>query len=198
MTKKPEELLREEVAREIEKLSKLEPGSTEHSATVKSVVDLYKLKIEDDKVAVDKLDKEEKRKLEAVKQEAEREEKSERLKLDNKRYMDERLDKIERRNMEKARNDIDKYDKQQSHELDAKRYETDKEHWQREYLLKVEQASDRSKDRIFDVCIKSAEIIVPIMFYSIWMRKGLKFEETGTFTSQTFKGLINRFRPNNK
>lgn len=180
MTKKPEDLLREEIVREIERLSKFEPGSSEHSAAVKSVVELYKLKIDDDKVAVDKLDKEEKRKLEEAKNE------------------DDKHDKAERRRLEEAKNEADEHSKQLSHGLDIRRYETDKDHWEREHLLKVEQTDDKNKDRIIDICMKSAEIILPIVFYSIWMNKGLKFEETGSFTSQTFRGLINRFRPNNK
>lgn len=33
-------------------------------------------------------------------------------------------------------------------------------------------------------------VVVPIIF----MRKGFKFEETGTYTSQTFKNLFGKFR----
>ena len=38
-------------------------------------------------------------------------------------------------------------------------------------------------------------VVAPIMFYSAWMKRGLKFEETGTYTSQTFKGLFGKFKP---
>ena len=38
-------------------------------------------------------------------------------------------------------------------------------------------------------------VVLPIMFYSKWMVEGLNFETTGTFTSQTFKGLIGKFKP---
>ena len=38
-------------------------------------------------------------------------------------------------------------------------------------------------------------VIAPIMFYSAWMKRGLRFEETGTYTSQTFKGLFGKFKP---
>ena len=43
--------------------------------------------------------------------------------------------------------------------------------------------------------IDAASLILPLIFYAYWMRVGLKFEETGTFTSTTFRGLFNRFRP---
>jgi hypothetical protein len=36
---------------------------------------------------------------------------------------------------------------------------------------------------------------LPLIFYASWMRRGFKFEETGTYTSTTFKGLFNRFKP---
>ena len=38
-------------------------------------------------------------------------------------------------------------------------------------------------------------VVAPIMFYSVWMKRGLRFEETGTYTSQTFKGLFGKFKP---
>lgn len=57
------------------------------------------------------------------------------------------------------------------------------------------QLAEQKKDRYFRAGIAAAELILPLIFYGIWMGKGLKFEETGTFTSATFKGLLNRFRP---
>lgn len=64
--------------------------------------------------------------------------------------------------------------------------------------IKRQQIGETVKDRYFRVAIAGAELLVPLMFYGIWMRKGFKFEETGTITSSTFKGLINRFRPTKK
>ena len=58
-----------------------------------------------------------------------------------------------------------------------------------------EQLNEQKKDRCVKIGIAAAEIVLPLIFYAVWMRKGLKFEETGSFTSGTFKGLINRFRP---
>ena len=58
--------------------------------------------------------------------------------------------------------------------------------------------AEQVKDRYFRVGIAAAELLIPLMCYGIWMNKGFKFEETGTFTSSTFKGLINRFRPTKK
>ena len=61
--------------------------------------------------------------------------------------------------------------------------------------FKERQIAEQVKDRYFRVGIAAAELLIPLMCYGIWMNKGFKFEETGTFTSSTFKGLINRFRP---
>ena len=60
--------------------------------------------------------------------------------------------------------------------------------------MEHEQRNEQVKERHFKVRVAAAELIVPLIFYGIWMRKGFKFEETGTYTSNTFKGLINRFR----
>lgn len=64
--------------------------------------------------------------------------------------------------------------------------------------IKQKQLEEQIKDRYFKVGIAAAELMIPLMFYGIWMNKGFKFEETGTITSSTFKGLINRFKPTKK
>lgn len=61
--------------------------------------------------------------------------------------------------------------------------------------LKSVELDDNKKDRLIRVCLAGAELVLPLIFYTVWMRRGLKFEETGTFTSTTFRGLFNRFRP---
>lgn len=60
------------------------------------------------------------------------------------------------------------------------------------------QLEEAKKDRWIKIGLTTMEVILPLGFYGIWMRKGFKFEETGAFTSTTFKGLINRFRPTGK
>lgn len=75
------------------------------------------------------------------------------------------------------------------------RREAELDFGQRECILKEEEAKELKKDRLIRACISGAELVLPLLFYAVWMRKGLKFEETGTFTSTTFRGLFNRFRP---
>lgn len=64
--------------------------------------------------------------------------------------------------------------------------------------IKRTQIAEQIKDRYFKVGIAAAELMVPLIFYGIWMNKGFRFEETGAYTSTTFKGLFNRFRPTKK
>ena len=54
---------------------------------------------------------------------------------------------------------------------------------------------ERRIDRWVNGAITVASTAASLVFYGVWMHKGFKFEETGTFTSTTFKGLFNRFRP---
>lgn len=61
--------------------------------------------------------------------------------------------------------------------------------------FKNKQLEEQIKDRYFRLGIAAAELILPLMFYAIWMKKGFKFEETGAYTSTTFRNLFNRFRP---
>ena len=71
-----------------------------------------------------------------------------------------------------------------------------------EYLEKSEskitQREENVKDRYVRIGIAAAELVLPLMFYAVWMRRGFKFEENGTYTSTTFRGLFNRFKPTKK
>jgi hypothetical protein len=55
--------------------------------------------------------------------------------------------------------------------------------------------SEAARDRYFRLGIAAAEIVLPLIFYACWMRRGFRFEETGAFTSTTFRGLFSRFKP---
>ena len=67
-----------------------------------------------------------------------------------------------------------------------------------EEQLKQHQLNDQVIDRYVRIGVATAELVLPLVFYGVWMKRGLKFEETGTFTSQTFKNLFNRFKPTRK
>lgn len=58
--------------------------------------------------------------------------------------------------------------------------------------------SEQRKDRIIKIVLTAAEIGLPLIFYGCWMKKGFKFEETGSFSSTTFRGLFSKFRPTRK
>lgn len=74
----------------------------------------------------------------------------------------------------------------------------DSEAKKRDEEFKQQQISEQIKDRYFRAGIAGAELIIPLIFYGIWMNKGFRFEETGTISSQVFRNLINRFRPTKK
>ena len=64
--------------------------------------------------------------------------------------------------------------------------------------IKRSQLTVDEKDRYFRLGIEVAGIILPLIFYAAWMKRGFRFEENGTFTSTTFRGLFNRFKPTRK
>lgn len=53
-----------------------------------------------------------------------------------------------------------------------------------ELELKKKQAKDGKFDRVAKIALDGAAIVVPCVVSSYWMGKGLKFEETGSFTSR--------------
>jgi len=64
--------------------------------------------------------------------------------------------------------------------------------------LGQDQLDEQVKDRYFRTALEAAGIVLPLIFYAVWMKRGFKFEETGTYTSTTFRGLFNRFKPTAK
>lgn len=67
----------------------------------------------------------------------------------------------------------------QSRELDMKQKQTE-----RELELKRQLLKEGKFDRVVKVVLDGVAIVVPCVISSYWMGKGLKFEETGSFTSR--------------
>ncbi|RZS92121.1 hypothetical protein [Cuneatibacter caecimuris] len=121
----------------------------------------------------------------------------------------EDLAKLYRLRIEETKSELDAEDKRSRRTLDSeanvRENEIKKSQLDEQIKADVQdeqykrsQLDEQVKDRYFKLGIAAAELLIPLMFYGIWMRKGFKFEETGTYTSTTFRGLFNRFRPTKK
>lgn len=66
-------------------------------------------------------------------------------------------------------------------------------------MMRMKAEEGKSKRGMLEtgakLVLEGVGIGAPLIFYNVWMKRGFQFEETGTFTSQTFKGLINKFKP---
>lgn len=51
---------------------------------------------------------------------------------------------------------------------------------------------------VLKIGVDVAGVVLPLLFYSKWIGEGLKFEQEGTFTSQTFKSLMAKMKPTGK
>ena len=65
----------------------------------------------------------------------------------------------------------------------------------REERLQERQLREQKIDRYVRIGTAAAELVLPLVFYGIWMKKGFKFEESGVYSSTTFRNLFSRFRP---
>lgn len=65
---------------------------------------------------------------------------------------------------------------------------------EKELRIKEEQLKESKKDRLTRGIYDVAALLVPIGFSSYWMAKGLKFEESGSFTSRTGQWISNNLR----
>ena len=66
---------------------------------------------------------------------------------------------------------------------------------EREYQIKLAQLEEERLLRYFRLGVDALGIVLPLAFYSMWMKRGFEFEKEGTFTSTTFRGLFSKFRP---
>ena len=106
--------------------------------------------------------------------------------------------KLYRLGLEDVKADTDYDEKLYRRDADAQHEQNELDKQAREEEYKKKQLSEQIKDRYFRLGIEVTEIVLPLMFYATWMKRGFKFEETGTYTSTTFRGLFNRFRPTRK
>lgn len=78
------------------------------------------------------------------------------------------------------------------------RCEMDNANRDREEDFRQRQLRDQAVDRYVRIGIAAVELVLPLIFYGRWMKKGFKFEESGSFTSTTFKNLFGRLKPTKK
>ena len=164
------ELLSGEISREFELISQTEAGSKEQQMVVNNAIALYRLMIDDLKVESETKRLNAEHRLALRKQKEEVELKGKQFKLDEERIKEEL------------------YFKKKQYEIDEAKYYNEKTN-------RVEDKKDELKDRIFKWSIGAAELMLPMIFYAVWMKRGFEFERTGTYTSTTFRGLFNNFKP---
>lgn len=80
-------------------------------------------------------------------------------------------------------------DKREAEAIEAKEARLNEE------TFKKQQAKDQKIDRYIGYGINAASIVLPLVFYGTWMKRGFEFEKEGTFTSTTFRGLFGQFKP---
>lgn len=110
----------------------------------------------------------------------------------------ENVTKLYRLGLDDVKADTDYDEKVNRREMDAQHEQNELDKQAREEQFKKDQLAEQVKDRYFKLGLEAAGIILPLMFYAAWMKRGFKFEETGTYTSTTFRGLFSRFRPTGK
>jgi len=110
----------------------------------------------------------------------------------------ENVTKLYRLGLENVKADTDYDKKLYRRDVDAQHEQDELDRQAREEQFKKDQLAEQTKDRYFKLGVEVAGIVLPLIFYATWMKRGFKFEETGTYTSTTFRGLFNRFRPTKK
>lgn len=175
-------------------------------------VNADKYEIDSNKLAID----EKKFEFEKEKFQKEHDLGERRASLDDDRLEFERRKLEGSEELEKARLDFESEKLKSNADVEAERIANDKERTRLEKIrieqeeLKVgTESENRRKERYqkyFDTAVRAGEVVVkivceaatilvPIKFYGMWLEQGFNFEKDGTFTSTTFRGLFNKFKP---
>ena len=88
----------------------------------------------------------------------------------------ENITKLYRLGLEDVKADTDYDEKLYRRDVDAQHEQDELDKQTREEEFKRNQLSEQTKDRYFRLGIEVAGIILPLMFYASWMKKGFKFE----------------------
>ena len=180
-----------EYDKQLEKISKLYKTLNEEQ---KLSLDSRKIEIEQEKINADLTIKKEQLTKESEKIVTEFDIRKEQLKLDEKRIHVER---------EKTSNDYEIRERQLmdsvnnfKEEMELKNKELDRQIAEviAERELKLKELRSSSISQYVRVGVEVLSVTAPLIFYGVWMKRGFKFEEEGTITSQTFKGLIGKFK----
>lgn len=181
-------LLDDVIEQEIQTLESLDSGSDEKSAAIRDLATLHKLRIEEIKAETEAVEKSKRREMDSEQRKAENALKE--------KQAEKQADGADA-DREIKEKQIDAEADRQKAELALKERELNGKDADctREEDLQKRQAKDLMIDRCVRIGVAMGELVLPLVFYGIWMNRGFKFEETGSFTSTTFKNLLNRFRP---
>ena len=169
MNDKLKELLDKRIEEALNGLSTFDPMSDEYKLGVDNVVKLYKLSSDDAKAVMENAEKRERREMEA-----------EQFARD-----------LECRNEELQFKQNQLSEQKREHNCDAN-FRTE------ELQYKESQTEQQKLVDYIKLGAEIAGIVLPLMFYGRWMKKGFEFEQTGKFSSDTFRGLFMKFRPTKK
>ena len=147
----------------------------------------YNYKLESLKIENDKNDKENKNDIERSKISKDESFNNRRLDIEDKRIEIENKTNIKKIDNDFIINnrklDIEEISANESFKLKSK-----------ELAQEIVRDTMNDKVKLIDLGVQAAGIILPIIFYGSWVKKGLEFEKEGTFTSTTFKGLISKLK----
>ena len=87
--------------------------------------------------------------------------------------------------------EFDDKEAQRNHEKELKEMDS-----ARDEAKLQDQKKARKMEVIKDIALGVTGIGLPLLAYRLMFKEGMKFEQTGTYTSQTFKNLLKNIRPN--
>lgn len=103
---------------------------------------------------------------------------------DDAKWQLQKLTELHKQRMNEEQTERDNYVRFEELNVKQRQIDSDAKARKEELELKKEQLKDGKFDRIAKAALDGAAIVVPCVVSSYWMGKGLRFEETGSFTSR--------------
>lgn len=209
MNKLITEKMEEEVLTILDQMENLDKQSDEYRGLLRTIQDFKKIISEDDKLELEsakisndqiKIDNDfliKKQELHENINKMNRElsVKEEQLALERTKENNSHQVAIDELDLKDREHRSNEFVKNREHEIKLKELDLEIQKIEDERSAKIAELTASKIGTYVKIGVEGLGVVAPLVFYGYWMNKGFQFEEEGTITSSTFKGLIGKFKP---
>lgn len=177
--------LTEETSRQLENLESLEPGTEKHTKAVESVAVLCKLMNDMARISIEGEDKDAQREMERIRMEKE-------LELKEKQINADALQREKELELKEKQMNADALHRATELNLEQQKLNVEIDHYTQEIEVRKEELRFEKRLRKIQLMIETGEFFTQMFQYGRCFKRGLIFEEKGSFSSLTVRNHLSR------